>query len=192
MRHRTTWFALLLLAAFGATAPLAAQDDDDEFAEDYEEFDTGELGDEEMGDEILPGMGVTDSFGQMDEILEGEEEILAGGGYSYDPAGRRDPFVSLLRRTRLPASAEPRPEGVPGLLIGEVSIKGIFELNGRMFAQVQVSNKDTSYLVQEGDQLYDGEVVTISPNEVVFKQMVNDPSIIKPFREVAKRLNPEP
>ena len=28
--------------------------------------------------------------------------------------------------------------------------------------------------------------------EVVFKQLVNDPSVIKPFREVVKKLNPEP
>lgn len=130
--------------------------------------------------------------GQIDEILEGEEEILAGEGYSYDPAGRRDPFISLLARTQPADLAAPRPEGVPGLLIDELAIQGIFELNSRMFAQVQTASKEKSYLIQEGDQLYDGEVVSIAENEIVFKQVVNDPSVIKPFREVVKKLNPEP
>ena len=135
---------------------------------------------------------IGDPYGQIEEILEGEEEVLSGGGYSYDPGGRRDPFVSLLERTRLDEREGPRPEGVPGLLIDEVDLKGIFELTGRYFAQVQTADKERSYLIQEGDTLYDGEVVAINREEVVFKQIVNDPSIIKPFREVVKKLNPEP
>ena len=138
-----------------------------------------------------PGDAIQDS-GQVDEILEGDEAVLSGEGYSYDPAGRRDPFLSLLARTQLTTPDAQRPEGVPGLLIDEVAIQGIFELNGRMFSQVQTADKEKSYLIQEGDQLYDGEVVSITQNEVVFKQLVNDPSVIKPFREVVKKLNPEP
>ena len=128
----------------------------------------------------------------IDQILAGEEEVLSGEGYSYDPAGRRDPFVSLLQRNQLKEAPQQRPEGVPGLLIDEISVKGIFRMQGRTFAQVQASDKDKSYLIQEGDQLYDGEVVSIAPGEVTFKQVVNDPSVIKPFREVVKKLNPEP
>jgi hypothetical protein len=130
--------------------------------------------------------------GQIDEILEGEEDVLSGEAYNYDPAGRRDPFISLLARTQIPELAAARPEGVPGLLIDELTIQGIFELNARMFAQVQTADKEKSYLIQEGDQLYDGEVVSIAANEIVFKQVVNDPSVIKPFREVVRKLNPEP
>jgi Tfp pilus assembly protein PilP len=128
----------------------------------------------------------------IDQILAGEEEVLSGEGYSYDPAGRRDPFVSLLQRTQTKELPQQRPEGVPGLLIDEIEVKGIFNLNGRVFAQVQTSDKDKSYLIQSGDQLYDGEVVSISSGEITFKQVVNDPSVIKPFREVVKKLNPEP
>jgi Tfp pilus assembly protein PilP len=128
----------------------------------------------------------------IDQILAGEEEVLSGEGYSYDPSGRRDPFISLLQRTQAKDLPQQRPEGVPGLLIDEIEVKGIFELNRRVFAQVQASDKDKSYLIQEGDQLYDGEVVSIANGEVTFKQVVNDPSVIKPFREVVKKLNPEP
>ena len=128
----------------------------------------------------------------IDQILAGEEEVLAGEGYSYDPGERRDPFISLLQRTQAKELPQQRPEGVAGLLIDEIEVKGIFQLQGRKFAQVQTSDKDKSYLIQEGDQLYDGEVVSIADGEVTFKQVVNDPSVIKPFREVVKKLNPEP
>jgi Tfp pilus assembly protein PilP len=128
----------------------------------------------------------------IDEILAGEEEVMSGEGYSYDPAGRRDPFVSLLQRNVAKELQQPRPEGIPGLLIDEVEVKGIYTVSGRTFAQVQTSNKGKNYTIQEGDQLYDGEVVSITAGTVTFKQVVNDPSVIKPFREVVKKLNPEP
>ena len=57
-------------------------------------------------------------------------------------------------------------------------------------AQVLASNKEKSYLIREGDQLYDGDVVSITQQEVVFKQIVSDPTVIKPFREVIKKLSP--
>ena len=141
-----------------------------------------------------PGQGAAGKSDEqtIDQILAGEEEVLSGEGYSYDPAGRRDPFVSLLTRNQAKELPQQRPPGVPGLLIDEIEIQGIFALSGRTFAQVQTSDKDKSYLIQEGDQLYDGEVVSIGNNEVTFKQVVNDPSVIKPFREVVKKLNPEP
>jgi Tfp pilus assembly protein PilP len=57
-------------------------------------------------------------------------------------------------------------------------------------AQVQASNKDKSHLLRVGDQLFDGDVVRITENEILFKQIVSDPTALKPFREVSKRLNP--
>ena len=56
-------------------------------------------------------------------------------------------------------------------------------------AQVQAGNKQKSFLLKEGDQLFDGDVVSIAKDEVVFKQIVQDPTALKPFREVVKKLN---
>ena len=39
--------------------------------------------------EVTPGPDI-------DQILEGEEEVLSGSGFTYDPGNRRDPFKSLL------------------------------------------------------------------------------------------------
>jgi hypothetical protein len=163
---RTVAWLVLLLAV--AALPLAAQDAGDQL-------------DEERGDEL--------TIPDIDRILEGEEEILGGGGYTYDPGGRRDPFRSLLE-TRDIERRGPRPEGVPGLLIDEITITGIFETPRGWVVQVRAADQGKSFLLREGDDLYDGEVVSIGKNEVVFRQIVQDPTALKPFQEVVKRLNP--
>lgn len=139
-----------------------------------------------LGAETAPG---DDDLEDIDQLLEGEEEILAGEGFAYDPGTRRDPFKSLLAATELPELRGPRPEGIPGLLIDEVILTGIFRTPDGPVAQVQSAENEKSYLLKEGDQLYDGDVVRITDNEVIFKQIVQDPTALKPFREVVKTLN---
>ena len=130
-------------------------------------------------------------LGNIDEILEGEEDVLSGGtGFSYDPGNRRDPFKSLLAGPDRPEFRGPRPEGVPGLMIDEIDLTGIIRTSKGFVAQVVAANQKKSYLLKEGDQLYDGDVVSINRSEVVFKQIVQDPTALKPFREVVKSLNP--
>lgn len=144
----------------------------------------------EPGDKGTVAGGAPPDTGNIDEILQGEEEVLSGSGFSYDPGNRRDPFKSLLAKSDTPALHGPRPEGVPGLLIEEIDLTGIFRTSKGFVAQVVASNQKKSYLLKEGDQLYDGDVVSINKNEVVFKQIVQDPTALKPFREVVKSLNP--
>jgi hypothetical protein len=130
-------------------------------------------------------------MGNIDQILEGDEEVLAGGSsFTYDPGNRRDPFKSLLIAADRPEFRGPRPEGVPGLLIDEIDLKGVYRTARGYVAQVNASNQKKSYLLKEGDQLYDGDVLSIRKNEVVFKQIVQDPTALKPFREIVKSLNP--
>lgn len=130
----------------------------------------------------------------VNELLERDEEVLNDPGvYNYDPGTRRDPFKSLLKTqtNRKVPRAEERPEGVAGLLIDELQIQGIFLLDSGPVAQVISSASETSYLVRQGDQLWDGDVLRITLDEIVFKQTVNDPTALKPFREVVKKLTPE-
>lgn len=126
----------------------------------------------------------------VDDILAGEEDVLSGTTYSYDPGSRRDPFRSLLVAKSKAERKGALPEGIPGLLIEEIDLTGIFRTSRGFVAQVLASNKEKSYLIREGDQLYDGDVVSITQQEVVFKQIVSDPTVIKPFREVIKKLSP--
>lgn len=126
----------------------------------------------------------------VDEILEEDEEVLEGAGVTYDPGTRRDPFKSLLVAPDQLVNRGPRPEGIPGLLVDEVELTGIFRTPRGYVAQVRTSKNEKGYLIKEGDQLYDGEVVNITRTEVVFKQIVQDPTALKPFREVVKKLYP--
>jgi len=126
---------------------------------------------------------------KIEEILQEDEAVLQGVVSSYDPGKRRDPFRSLLT----PAKAElrgPRPEGIAGLLIDEIDITGIFKTSKGFVAQISAQNQKKSFLLRPGDQVYDGDVLQIDNSEVVFRQIVNDPTVIKPFREVVKKLRP--
>jgi hypothetical protein len=75
-------------------------------------------------------------------------------------------------------------------LIDEIDITGVFVTADGPLIQVQSSDREQSYLLRIGDQLYDGDVIGISGNEAIFKQIVDDPTALKPFREVVKKLNP--
>jgi len=169
VNRRGFWIPILATLLLLAVAPLAAQQ---------------EPAEPPAGDE-----GGLAAATVIDEILEGEELLLSETGYTYDPGNRRDPFRSLIAGTRRVPTG-PRPEGVAGMLIDEVILSGIFQTSQGFVAQVQSSERGKSYLIREGDQLLDGDVIAIVRGEVVFKQIVSDPTVIKPFREVVKKLNP--
>jgi Tfp pilus assembly protein PilP len=114
-----------------------------------------------------------------------------GAGYSYDPSGRRDPFVSLTARGGEVAPAGARPAGVPGLLVNEVTVKGVLKSSkGGFIALVQAPDNRT-YIVKAGDKVFDGLVKTITQDTVVFSQDVNDPLSLVKQREVRKAIRPE-
>jgi hypothetical protein len=116
----------------------------------------------------------------------------SGAGYSYDPAGRRDPFVSLTARGgELPPGAGARPAGVPGLLVNEITVKGVLKSpKGGFIALVQAPDGRT-YIVHAGDKVMDGTVKAITTDAVVFSQDVNDPLSLVKQREVRKSIRPE-
>jgi len=120
-------------------------------------------------------------------LLEEDELANAGRSYTYDPAGRRDPFRSLLVRSENRAGGA-RPPGIAGIGIDDVIIQGIWKTKAGYLAQIRGTD-NKSYLIKPGDLLYDGEVTRVGPNEVSFRQNLNDPQSVKPFRDVTKQLN---
>ena len=113
----------------------------------------------------------------------------AAAPYSYDPQGRRDPFVSLVARGSDPGSAASRPSGLPGLLISEVAVKGIVRDRSGLIAMVQGTGTKT-FIVRAGEKLMDGSVKAITNDSVVFAQDVNDPLSIVKQKEVRKTVRP--
>jgi Tfp pilus assembly protein PilP len=121
----------------------------------------------------------------LEEILE---EPTTTDTYRYDPQGRRDPFRSLIG----PApKLEPgqRPAGIPGFLIDEIKLQGVFRTKQGFTAMVNGPD-NKGYLLKVGDKLLDGEVIRITATGVAFRQEVNDPTRIERYREVVKDLTP--
>ena len=109
----------------------------------------------------------------------------AGPGFTYDPGGRRDPFVSLLTRGNDPRTMVNRAPGLPGVLIGELTVKGIVRDRSGFIAMVQAPDNKT-YIVRPGEKLMDGSVKSITPDTVVFSQDVTDPLSPVKQREIRK------
>jgi len=108
--------------------------------------------------------------------------------YTYQREGRRDPFLSLVG-----AGSEPRTpgarraDGPAGLLISEISVRGIVQSKGELVAMVHGPDNHT-YIVRQGDKFADGTIKTITPQGLVIIQEVNDPLSLVKQREVRKLL----
>lgn len=128
----------------------------------------------------------------VETILRQQEDILAGRQFSYDPGGRRDPFRSLLEEVALRRKG-PRPRGVAGMLVSELELTGIVRDSSGGNIAVVMGSDNKGYFLHVGDEIYDGSVLTVDPTAgtVTFRQQVDDPRLIKPYRDVVKRLVPE-
>ena len=124
-------------------------------------------------------------------IEQENEAVQQGRQFSYEPAGRRDPFESLVKANKIEPEGK-RPRGIAGMLISEISLKGIVRDGaGRPVAMFNGSD-NKGYRLREGDVVYDGRILDIDAmrGEVLFRQRVDDPRRIKPYRDVTKRLYP--
>jgi|SRR5918995_1998053 Tfp pilus assembly protein PilP len=114
--------------------------------------------------------------------------------FTYSPEGRRDPFINLLNRgttdPRQGAAGKARPEGVAGLTVDEVAVRGIVFSRGAWVAMVGAPNGRT-YSIRAGDKLMDGSVRAINATTVILMQEVNDPLSLEKQREVRKYLRGE-
>ena len=128
----------------------------------------------------------------VETILRQQEDLLSGRQFSYDPGGRRDPFRSLFEEVAMRRKG-PRPRGVAGMLVVELDLTGIVrDTNGGNIAVVMGSDSK-GYFLHVGDEVYDGGVIAVDPaaGTVTFRQQVDDPRLIKPYRDVVKRLVPQ-
>lgn len=118
-------------------------------------------------------------------ILE-QETAPAPGAYSYNPQGRRDPFVSLQK----PVEAERpaiRKQGLEGMLVNEVALRGIVKTSKGFTAMMQGTD-GKSYFAQTGQKMADGVITSIDASTVTFRQEINDPLSVVKSRELKKSL----
>ena len=111
--------------------------------------------------------------------------------YTYQPDGRRDPFLSLAGTGLEPGpAAGGRGAGPAGMMIGEVAVRGVMQSRGTLVAMVSGPDHKT-YIVHAGDKLLDGTIKSITPEGMIFIQDVNDPLSLVKRREVSKLLHGE-
>jgi type IV pilus assembly protein PilP len=119
----------------------------------------------------------------------GAEEPGSPEGYNYNPMGRRDPFVSLLKRVSPDEGTRTRRPGMEGFLIQEVALKGIVKTPKGYIAML-LGTDNKSYFVGVGQRLFDGVVTAIDATTVTFRQEVTDPLSTVKSRDMKKTLYP--
>jgi len=123
----------------------------------------------------------------VDRILEQQEALLTGQRFSYDPTGRRDPFRNLME---IVVANRECQQGIACMLIAEIALDGLVkdDIDGDMAVFTGSDNK--GYFLRVGDSVFDGTITGIDPRlgVVTFRQEVDDPRRIKPYRDVVKNL----
>jgi Tfp pilus assembly protein PilP len=115
-------------------------------------------------------------------------------GYDYKPSGRRDPFISLVRRSTEAlgtSAASIRPAGLAGLSTDAVVMRGVMKGRNGYSALVRGADNRTYTGVKAGDELFDGTVKAVTADAIVILQNVSDPLSLAKTREVRKLLRPQ-
>ena len=111
---------------------------------------------------------------------------------TYDDAGRRDPFVSLIiERPAAVATAsdsiEARAKGLAGVSVVDAAVRGIITSGDKWIAIIAGPN-GVMYLARTNDRLHDGSVRRIEAEAVTFLAKVQDVTGKTVSREVRKGL----
>jgi Tfp pilus assembly protein PilP len=128
-------------------------------------------------------------------ILEQELEPPPGG-FTYNPQGRRDPFVSLQKPVAADRGPKTRKPGMEGFLIQEVALKGIVKTAGggagvasrSGYIAIFLGTDGKSYFVNVGQRLFDGVITAVDASSVSFRQEVTDPLSPVKTRDLKKSL----
>ena len=127
----------------------------------------------------------------VETILREQEQLLSGQRFSYDAAGRRDPFLNLFESMGI-GPRGPRPRGSSGMLVSELDLVGIVQDPTGGDVALVIGSDNKGYFLRVGDAVYDGIVIAVDSRlgNVTFRQQVDDPRLIKPYRDIVKRLVP--
>lgn len=103
-------------------------------------------------------------------------------------AGRRDPFVSPLRLQEERMKGTPMcTTGAKCLIIDQVVLKGIVKTPQGMIAMVENAAKK-QYNLREKDPVYNGQVMKITGDSLIFRENVTDNLGKQTTREVVKKV----
>jgi len=111
--------------------------------------------------------------------------------YKYEAKGRRDPFRSLDVSATIQASTAPavRAPGLKGQLVSEINLAGIVKSKNQYMAMA-TGYRGKTYFLQPNDDLYDGKVIEIKSDAVIFSQTLTDGQGKRLSQRVVKKLYP--
>jgi Tfp pilus assembly protein PilP len=112
-----------------------------------------------------------------------KKPVLAAGN-------KRDPFVSIIRSDKT-GGANPCLSGKKCLVIGEIVLRGIVKSPNAIIAVVENGQKKT-YFLHENDPVFNGEVVKITSDSIVFRELKTDRVGKVTSKEIIKQLNTRP
>jgi len=142
---------------------------------------------------------------KADKVEQIEQEVISP--YTYQPKSKRDPFISPFDLEILRGGKKKKVPGIAGMSIDEIVLQGIIKSKNRGYEALVLGSDNKVYWIKPGDKLFDGEVLEIgmgkkSPDEisspveagkvfgyVIFRQYVNDPNLIKPYKDIKKYLD---
>jgi len=114
------------------------------------------------------------------------EEEIKSKEFFYRQTGKRDPYKTFLEKTALPE--EPKKAGKEVFSVEKIVLLGIVKQKGEYRAIV--SGPDgTQLFVKEGDQLYDGFVLSIDEKRIIFRKELKKPIGDKKFQDIVKNIN---
>ena len=136
-------------------------------------------------------------IGALSATLQAQRDVVAtntavvaptsADTYAYQPAGRRDPFLSLINSGTDPRDAARLGEGLGSFTLAEISVRGVLQSGIAPVAMVQGPDNKT-YVIHQGDRLADGVVKSVTAQGLVVVQDVSDPLSTQKQREVRKLL----
>lgn len=106
-----------------------------------------------------------------------ESSETEGGGYVYDPGGRRDPFEPLVDIKKRKIEEKPHALGtLEGYDITDFRLLAIVDKSGRQNYGLLLSSDDKSFTVRIGTVigLHDGRVKEIQPDKIVIEEYIED------------------
>lgn len=113
--------------------------------------------------------------------------------YRYRGRGRRDPFELPQAPASLPPAAPGavRPRGLKGQRVSELRLVGLVKAGGE-YTALAIGLRDRSFVLKKGDPLFDGRVLEIREDGVVFAHRVDGGAGRTRTVRVVKKLYPAP
>jgi Tfp pilus assembly protein PilP len=106
------------------------------------------------------------------------------------PSSRRDPFVSPIVRATTTSGSPCQGGGKKCLAPDQVVLRGIVDTADGKIAVVESTGRKISYFLRENDPVFNGYVVKITEDSVVFREKTQDNLGRAGTREITRKIAP--